>query len=85
MIILDVISKFKLITLKIECDIMYSYQNAYYGAVNIDSGFFEETKSEDGLAHYLEHIIAKHLKKVLLNNYKRKIFTLILTQQYVQN
>lgn len=44
-------------------------------SVRINSGFFEETKKENGLAHFLEHIIAKHLmKKGIIEQKKNNIF-----------
>lgn len=68
--------KFKLITLKNRMRVLcIPIKNSHtIGAtVNIDSGFFEETKSENGLAHYLEHIIAKHLmKKSIIEQLQKK-------------
>ena len=46
--------------------------------VNIDSGFFKKLESEDGLAHYLEHIIAKHLIKSIIEQLQKKNIYLIL-------
>lgn len=68
--------KFKLITLKNKMRVLFvPIKNSHtLGAtVNIDSGFFEETKAENGLAHYLEHIIAKHLiKKSIIEQLEQK-------------
>lgn len=57
-------------------------------SVRIDSGFFEETKKQNGLAHYLEHIIAKHLmKKGIIEQKKNNIFfeTSATTNKYRTN
>ena len=57
-------------------------------SVRIDSGFFEETKKQNGLAHFLEHIIAKHLmKKGIIEQKKNNIFfeTSATTNKYRTN
>ena len=68
--------KFKLITLQNKMRVLFvPIKNSHtLGAtVNIDSGFFEETNAENGLAHYLEHIIAKHLiKKSIIEQLEQK-------------
>lgn len=69
--------KFSVVTLKNKMKVLFiPIKNSHTLAVNvrIDSGFFEETKKENGLAHFLEHIIAKHLMKKGLYSRNNNIF-----------